>query len=675
MSSKISIAETLNVPNSVPAQGTRARAVGRWVPVVGAAILIPFFLPAEFLKECGFGQEESWRLFLNKAFSEGWSFGNQIIWTYGPLGFLESRFPYGVSLWYYVGFDLLIAAVLLGLCWDMRGQQFRGVMLAAGLAGLLAAKKVVSDMPSCALFCACVLLILRNLRHPGIFASVGIIVSSVVLFFLKLNFGFLGWVLSLMILLFKAITKARAAYLWLGIVASQMSLVCLLAGPLHVELVSYVTNGLAVIAQYSDAMSWESESWIGAPLAIGLLTAASFAGVGLAMVKHGFSKELFLYATIIGTVVFTLFKTAMARSDEDHHRYFVFGFPLLAAGLQLYAPEPMRAWWRALFVISAAASLLYLLAETDGPPFSLRRPRLAKDFGWGYVKGMGEFRSKQSWASYVDAVRTEHPERRLPDDVLAKIGSGTVDIFPFESALVIASGCNYRPRPMVQSYWGFGRFEDAELSFFHVERAPQYILYALGPQAASVDGRYHLLDEPALKRLIQADYRRVLLFTNILGGTGRESASGKPGPVLLLERSPARNERAEVPLETTTVLAGTSFPLPQYEGELYARIKIKKTIMGRILSTVLRGTKVQATFQLEDGTSRQLSVIPRALQNGVLVNRFAREEAPEDSLAYLTNSSDAMPKCVRLAFHYRRGWEYQRQIEISYFRSPVSAHD
>jgi hypothetical protein len=46
-----------------------------------------FFVPTAFYVVPGFGSEDSWHLTINKALTEGWGFGDRIIWTYGPFGF------------------------------------------------------------------------------------------------------------------------------------------------------------------------------------------------------------------------------------------------------------------------------------------------------------------------------------------------------------------------------------------------------------------------------------------------------------------------------------------------------------------------------------------------------------------------------------------------------------
>ncbi|MCI0720040.1 MAG: hypothetical protein L0338_13885, partial [Acidobacteria bacterium] len=45
------------------------------------------------------GLDSSWRIALVIAVENGWHFGEQILWTYGPLGFLDSSLYANHKLW------------------------------------------------------------------------------------------------------------------------------------------------------------------------------------------------------------------------------------------------------------------------------------------------------------------------------------------------------------------------------------------------------------------------------------------------------------------------------------------------------------------------------------------------------------------------------------------------
>jgi len=214
--------------------------------------------------------------------------------------------------------------------------------------------------------------------------------------------------------------------------------------------------------------------------------------------------------------------------------------------------------------------------------------------------------------------------------------------------------------------------EGRNLAYYQSERAPRFIFYVLGDKAFSPDGRYPLWEEPALKRELQAQYALRRVFNNLQGA--QPETEPKISSILVLERNPAASSRKEEIVATKMERAGEEFTLPEQGVELYARIKIKKTLLGRLVSFLYRGARVDARFQLADGTERKGRIIPANLETGVLVNFFADGSDPEKMKNYLCSHSQGNPKCVNLRIDYRHEWEYQRQFEVTYFRQVEPGH-
>ena len=117
--------------------------------------------------------------------------------------------------------------------------------------------------------------------------------------------------------------------------------------------------------------------------------------------------------------------------------------------------------------------------------------------------------------------------------------------------------------------------------------------------------------------------------------------------------------------------AGREFALPEQEGELYASIRIRKTLLGKLVSFVYRGAPVRVQFYLEDGTAREYRAIPSNLERGVLVNYFAAADDAQAAINYFCHQSRGNPKCLRLRFDFEHPWEFEREIEVRYFSRPA----
>ena len=634
----------------------RRRLAGWVVRAAALACLSIFFLPTAFFVQPGFGMEPSWHLLMNKAFSAGWVFGKQFIWTYGPLGFLEWRIPYGVSLWYYAGFDLLIVLLFLGLARDVVRLKFDWALAAGCCCALFVAKALVNDASPTALYCLVICLLLRTLRQPGFISSAGLVFGSVVLFFYKLNLGFATFGLCSLVCLFKVVTKDKSARLWLLLVLSHLLLTWLLAWPLHVSLGAYVGNGLTIVQRYSDGMACGPAPGTVSHWVICLFFAASLVVAAVVATQGGCAKGRLLFALAATAALFVLFKAAIVRSDyTSHNKSFLFGFPVLALALVVYAPEGRRKVWKLLFLSSTLYAVLLL-------PDELHHALLPVN----YLRGLCAYNRNNDWQDYVESTRTFDRARVVPEQVRALIGTNRVDVFPHEYTLALGSGLDFQSRPVPQSYIVMdAALEARNLAFFQSDQAPRFVLYSLGEKGVSPDNRYPLWDEPEVKRLLQEDYALRLVFTNLQGGQPR------PTPTLLLERNRVTAPRLQTTSTVSVAEAGREFTLPDQDGELYARIRIRKTLLGELVSFFYRGAPVTVRFYLQNGTERDYRAIPSDLERGVLVNYFAAADDAQAAINYFCHQSRGNPKCVKLRFDFEHPWEFERAIEVRYCSRPV----
>src|SRR5262249_42870881 len=111
------------------------------------------------------------------------------------------------------------------------------------------------------------------------------------------------------------------------------------------------------------------------------------------------------------------------------------------------------------------------------------------------------------WRMRMENHKAELEQKWALPRVRARVGDDPVDMVSREQGVVLLNRLNYRPRPVLQSYSTFTPFlQSAHADFFRGPRAPEYVLFSLGP----IDGRLPTLEDgPALVELIQR-YRPVL---------------------------------------------------------------------------------------------------------------------------------------------------------------------
>jgi hypothetical protein len=233
--------------------------------------------------------------------------------------------------------------------------------------------------------------------------------------------------------------------------------------------------------------------------------------------------------------------------------------------------------------------------------------------------------------------------------------------------LPLGRGMNYQPRPVPQTYVAMGKeLEGLNVAYLRSERAPQYIFYVVGPRAFSPDGRYPLWEEPTVKRVLRDRYKLKSAF-NSLQGAQPEMEPGLT-PVLIFEKNAEPLNPKEEVVATKSEKAGGEFTLPEEAGEIYARIKFKKTLLGRVVSFFYRGAPVDVRIRLADGSEGLGRIIPANLEAGVLVNYYSDAPDPEKIKNYYLSHSRGNPKVLKLRINYRRAWEYRKEFQITYFR-------
>jgi hypothetical protein len=383
--------------------------------------------------------------------------------------------------------------------------------------------------------------------------------------------------------------------------------------------------------------------------------------------KRGFSRDSVAFMAIAGCAAFVLYKTSVVRSDYLHNKCFLLGFPIIALAFLIHGPESMRPIWRWFFLATTVYAGILMFTEFGNLLIFLRRTYLKSFFPINYVREFKDYQSVRSWNAYTNYAVTKFPQRAVPENIALFIGTNSVDVFPFEATLPLGRGMNFQPRPVPQTYVAMGKeLEDRNVAYLRSDRAPRFIFYVVGDKGFSPDGRYPLWEEPAVKRVVRERYTLRSVF-NSLQGVQPERDPGL-APILILERNSAATNQKEETVATKTERAGVEFTLPEQEGELYARIKFKKTLLGQLVSFFYRGAPVDARFRMEDGSEQTGRILPANVEAGVLVNFFSETRDADRIKNYFISHSRGNPKCIKLRIDYRRTWEYQRKFEMTYFR-------
>jgi hypothetical protein len=446
------------------------------------------------------GLDPSWHAALHVAAHQDLTFGSELVFTYGPLGFLSApEFWYGdtgtLALIYKTLFRLALGIALYVAARRTYGAPI-GLLLALVVAGTIQGETTIPVVA----FVVLALVLQRNRADRlslGVAGAAGALAGLELL--VKLSLGIELTALAVVFAL--AVPADRVRHL--GLVAGGMT-AALLVGWAAMDqhwgaLPEYAYHGVLIVSGYASALSAE-EARLAWHYPAALLVIAIAIGGVLVTTHHAPLRQRGGLVVLWLAFAFLSFKQGFVRHDI-HHAVIYFE-ALLGGFLALQWPPGRRALG---FAVTILVLLVVLAVRIDGadepigpmldpvhrarsaidelsPLFSTAERREAEAFG----------RFRVLLADKIDKM------------TLALLQNHTVDVLPHETAVVWAAGLRWAPRPIFQSYSAYTEELDAlnERTVTSRHAAERILLQ----NTDGIDGRFLSFDEPASTRAVLCRY-------------------------------------------------------------------------------------------------------------------------------------------------------------------------
>jgi hypothetical protein len=485
------------------------------------------------------GLDQSWATALHMAFQQGLDAGTEVLFSYGPLGFLRNpsyAFPWTTRLAFAYTFAIQLA-LCLALLWVLRRNL--GSLLPAAPVVLVIATLTVQEPVPVLVFAIAVCVLRGEVSRrllPWLLAATGALVAVQLL--AKLNTGVVGAVLFAIALAGMA-DRRRALIGWFGGALAVTLVGCwVLTGQSLAGIADYVGGSLQIISGYSEAMGFEEpgrgwELWAGLALA----------GIGIAIIVRadGASpRRVKLTLTAMWLVLaFTAYKSGFVRHDGGHANIF---FATLLGGL---AVLPLAVLPRATAGLVLLFAVMTLLASGRfGPDQAITPLKRAHAFlSQGHTLADGNRLNAQ-----IVAAR-EIMQRAYPLDprIGAALRGHRTHVDPYDAAVLWAYRLPWRPVPVFQSYSAYtADLDERNAAAFGAADGPQRVLRHDTP---AVDGRNRAWESPAAMRAMLCNFRELVTV----------------GPWQVLGRVPNRCGPPRMLSETRTRFGG-SIALPRSPG-------------------------------------------------------------------------------------------------------------
>lgn len=576
-----------------------------------------------------FGLDPSWRAVFGEASALRIGLGRDIVLTFGPLSaiythwFSVDRFPFLLGLYVFLiaALSVLIAALAT------RHGRF-GVACLFGIVALACA-----DLTDALFFTVPTLTALVALSGAGrsIDAATvaGGLIATAIVALAKFSVVPLA-VVSFLICDIALVGRRRIPCLTVGFAMTFFAGFSLLEAP--GSFLDFVRGSVIVSAGYSEAMgipgSLVELAGFGAA-GIVALALMLFQEFGAVRERRSGWPDAAARCLIVSAMAFLSFKGGFVRQDM-HTLTGWSGLALAASIYVLAAPRPsVSPGWSPLPLLSGLGLFIALVAI----------PLVWSSHGVSVTQSFARWRWQMSQAFGDAAEFVKHPSawiaqkqhdkelawnrvrKALPLPALA----GTVDTLPSIQSSILAHGLKYQPRWSFQDYATYAVPLSARNLADIETHGPDYLLF--GPGVMNIDGRYPALAEGPLWPFLLNRYAPV----------------AQAGSVLVLKRLVESNQVDLLgPATASTIRFGESIPLSG-TAPLFLKVKINKTIIGRLANVLFRPSLVHIRVTLADGSTVIHRIIPGMAEVGFIVSPYIAS-----STDYAALSLGQLPKSKRV---------------------------
>jgi hypothetical protein len=556
---------------------------------------------------------DSWRAVLHLAFVDGMSWGRDIIFTYGPLGFVATAQYHPRTFTTLVLAWIFLATVTVGNA---------AAVLLSGPAGFEASKL---RRHGCVFICLILLVTVSNgdvyPRESAFFVLVNIflvrclllprcrpdwlLVALTIAVAMSVLVKFSLFVAAAPIVLATSVDDLlERSVPWVGVIfTSGVVALWVAAGQPLGNLSAFFLTSFELADGYSGAMgitvSRPPQVWlevIAYWLTVGVLIA-----VAAIAARGSRRRRLFGFATGV-TTTFALFKASFVRQDE----HILLAAHALVASALLITPLAIarlgcgrRAVLLAIVALGVPIAFATIAAEGSGRHEAtvFQGPMVWVDTMETQVRGLGVL------------LMSPGENRRAYEDNLARVRrasalpsvEGTVDLYTATQTQVLACRYVYRPRPVFQSYVAYTeRLANLNADHLRGPTAPDVVFYDLQVP----DQRLPSQDDSASWLRLLEGYEAV----------------GVEGTSYMLRRVAVPRQVTLKPLFARTVMLGDPIEIPPPDaGPIWVRAVVSPTLFGLFAEKCFRS----AAFYIDVDTplvSRRFRVVAATASQGFIIS-------------------------------------------------------
>lgn len=589
-----------------PAPAPQAREEGGWFGAFVGALIFCITLRLG-IGTAGTNLDESWSAVIAWAHVQQAQWGSDIVFTYGPLGWLNPFATYYPTLFTTFFVSQIVMTLGIGVTFGLAASLLRGwgARLVALVVLLVLSPRLLSDVLMLGTLILAVAAVERAARVRKV-ALRALLLSIVALLCATLGlvkFSFFPpavgvWLVGTLLL--AQHRRGLAAFGWLlGVPAASLAL-WLANGQAISGFPSYLLSSMEMASAYSHAMGGG-----GADLEQAIGATACVVVAALLLVWLGSDRSARLRALMVaGYLAATLFIAWRVSFTRADHAYIF--LPLVALALlammgfvrDLRPPLRLAATLSALLLSGAAVWLIPPKATSQ--TYRTTADHVAQT--WDMLLDPATLRALQDTGRA--GVRSALDLPRVREIV----GTQRIDLLTSSQGVVLVNELNYAPRPVFQSYAAYSpRLQRLNERYFLDGSAPPFVLLKI----EAIDMRYPTSEDGLALLALWRNYRLVEI---------------ERGFVLLKRVRELRDPIAPAAARYVDAAFGEWIDVPAHTSAMLMHVDLSQSLRGKLTTTLLREPPLLMEVALDTTVVHKYRLVRAAAAGGFLLSPYLADE-------------------------------------------------
>jgi len=607
------------------------RHINKYIQGIAAFILALYSFPTCLRLEPGYYLEGSWMRAINMAIKNKLTFGHDFIFTYGPLGFLSTRYD-----GYVTGYSLFAGDLVLFACYFYFYKKYLPKSIYWFIIALMAMMLMRHTNYSQHLFLVFMIYAVGNIRNKGNDAIELSLcgLTGLLLFFIKINYGIISLPVLTGVAIVTSLQNVKKGLVFTSVSMLVLMISCVL---LHVHAIDYIRFSMPIISHYDEAMQHTQELILTVrTLGIAAMCLSAVAILIYYVNQNGQPyKNKILPAALLALTIYLLYKNAYTREDSVHYDHYFTTIPLFLV-LTVLVTDTKKKIVTKLLCITGLAVSIYTFEQPKSDLDLIHDTTYldARSYFFSFTKNASE---NTDWAP-------------LPAATKQMIGRQTIDIIPDQVFVLQYNDLNYYARPIPQSYSTYStELDSVNAHHFTQLKRPQYLMMKNG----TTDNRYFFWDESLTKASIRLHYN--YKDTSILEY------------YLLQSKNDDESQPLFVPLYSRKYRLGDTVKI-NFNGDqaIYMNTSISYTTYGKLYRLFSQLPELSVTLLMSDGTTKTYKAVPPQLQNPVLINKHIGSN--EDLKYFLKGELNQTQSITAFVLHSASSNIYLPECAMSFSR-------